>query len=224
MMQPFTCPQCGHESSLDPWAESARCPRCGFSPPTQGPRLDHVRWANRHTYQPFVDELVGYWKEAHTAEPDFEFETQGVYLPFWVFDGQVETCRIVSGMVTTRKERLGWKSYENLLYPGFGRPTPALLAAVFPFDLKRLAPYEPRPLANGSAKLYTLDVEIVAGQARETMIERSRVRNPQPSGERPQIESQVVDLTCQLILLPLWFARLAARAQTSGVLINGQTG
>ncbi len=487
-MQPFTCPQCGHESSFDPWIESAHCPRCGFVPPTHGPRLNYVRWANRHTYQPFVDQLVAHWNGTHTAEPEFEFESQhdaesfyqeyqqtiglhapnyypnrqeilifveayaalrrgnvqeaaeglgalcftspqfadaliwltatqedpaerlkyltdatrldpahplardalaiaeggipsggehraermaltqcpqcggrldyepgatkilcahcghelelaptnvvdalaeplhhlrlqrryeghswneaqrvlrcrgcgaelvmaehlarlcafcgspnvlvqesdrileqpdgflpfaverehairtaldaqqsglrrlttwiteaswevqdlqGVYLPFWIFDGQVETFRIVSGMVTTRKERLGIKMYENLLFPGFDRPTLAVLASVFPFDLKRLAPYEPRLLANWPAKLHTLDVEMIAEQARDTMIQRSRAQVLQMPGERHPTESQVLGLTYQLVLLPLWFARMVRRDRVQGALINGQTG
>jgi hypothetical protein len=31
-MQPFVCPQCSHESTYDPWVESARCPACGYTP------------------------------------------------------------------------------------------------------------------------------------------------------------------------------------------------
>jgi hypothetical protein len=94
---------------------------------------------------------------------------------------------------------------------------------VFPFDLNLLAPYEPRLLANWPAKLYTLDVEMVAEQARDTMIQRSRAKLPQMPGERYPIESQVLGLTYQLILLPLWFARMVRRDRAQGALINGQT-
>lgn len=32
-MQRFICPECGHESTYDPWTESAHCPQCGYTPP-----------------------------------------------------------------------------------------------------------------------------------------------------------------------------------------------
>ncbi len=32
-MQKFICPSCKFESTYDPWHESARCPKCGYTPP-----------------------------------------------------------------------------------------------------------------------------------------------------------------------------------------------
>jgi hypothetical protein len=32
-MQTFICPECGKESTYDPWHTSARCPACGYVPP-----------------------------------------------------------------------------------------------------------------------------------------------------------------------------------------------
>ena len=32
-MSAFVSPECGHHSEYDEWADSARCPNCGFEPP-----------------------------------------------------------------------------------------------------------------------------------------------------------------------------------------------
>jgi len=36
-MQSFVCPECGHESTFDPWVESAQCPKCGSAPSPENP-------------------------------------------------------------------------------------------------------------------------------------------------------------------------------------------
>lgn len=35
----FTCPACKHKFTYDPWVESARCTRCGYTPAPSGTRL-----------------------------------------------------------------------------------------------------------------------------------------------------------------------------------------
>lgn len=171
-------------------------------------------------------------------------ETVGVYLPFWVFDGMVEAYRTVSGFTGTTKETLGFSSHENLLFPAVDLPAAPLLRQIRPFDLAALVPYEPRLLAGWPARLYTLDVEMTSETARSAMIRRARKRTPAPAHPRspgsqlamgsrisaPGVAAaspvlfQVVGITYQLVLLPVWLARLEASGRQSLALVNGQTG
>jgi DNA-directed RNA polymerase subunit RPC12/RpoP len=171
------------------------------------------------------------------------FDLTGAYLPFWVFDGLVEAYRINTGIAGSHKESLGLTAYENLLLPAVDEPPPALLVKIYPFRLGTLAPYEPQLLASWPAKLYNQDVELVSEEARNAMVHSARrtmaLRALEPSsavraGRRPltahdvsvpsQVAFQVVSTTYQLILLPVWLARLQGSDGLGLALVNGQNG
>jgi len=84
-MQTFTCPQCGHESTYDPWVESAHCDQCGYTPP-KGMRMRGRRPRKRKrtgTYQLFLDELLSHWNGTHAPDPDFKLQTSELALAFF---------------------------------------------------------------------------------------------------------------------------------------------
>jgi DNA-directed RNA polymerase subunit RPC12/RpoP len=83
-MQSFMCPQCGTESSYDPWAESARCPKCGYTP---DPNVRPGKGTSQKltgTHQPFLDELTAYWQGMH--EPDLAFNVPTPAYAFAFFE------------------------------------------------------------------------------------------------------------------------------------------
>jgi LSD1 subclass zinc finger protein len=67
-MQPFICPDCGHQSTFDPLVASALCPRCGFTPPTGGRMSAYVRDIGRRQNRLFLTELLSHWDGTH--QPD----------------------------------------------------------------------------------------------------------------------------------------------------------
>lgn len=85
-MQPFICPQCGHQSTFDPRVAPALCPQCGYTPPAdprqvlrlakRGKGLRAQR-ARRPTgsHQQFLKELLSHWDDSHTPEPEFHLST-----------------------------------------------------------------------------------------------------------------------------------------------------
>lgn len=160
---------------------------------------------------------------------------QGVYVPFWVFDGAVEVRWVQwygSEAPTSERERL--IRHHDLLLPGVDVPPPSLLDQVLPFRLRELVPYEARLLADWPAQLYTLDVEVVVEDAYDTMLLLSRRRagapvKAQKSKDEPipsetQRTFQVSGVTYQLVLLPVWVALLGSQGESSLALVNGQTG
>jgi LSD1 subclass zinc finger protein len=82
-MQPFICPDCGHQSTFNPLVASALCPRCGFTPPTGGRRSAYVRDIGKRQNRLFLTELLSHWDGTH--QPDGEAslptpeEAQGFY-------------------------------------------------------------------------------------------------------------------------------------------------
>ena len=67
-MQPFICPDCGHQSTFDPLVASALCPRCGFTPPTDGRKSTYVRDIDMRQQRLFLTELLSHWDGTH--QPD----------------------------------------------------------------------------------------------------------------------------------------------------------
>jgi len=87
-MQTFVCPRCGHQSSYDPWVESAHCTHCGHVPPrdarARGARGRGPRTCQRAaSHQPFLDELLAHWSGTHTPDPAFTLHTSELALAFF---------------------------------------------------------------------------------------------------------------------------------------------
>ena len=163
-------------------------------------------------------------------------EIEGVYLPFWVFDGFVDvhtrTFNVSNGSVfpTAPTESRDVLMLNDLLLPGMVVPSPSLLGRLLPFALHTLVPYEPRLLTDWRAALYQRDVEVVAKDAHAMMISRARARAgppPEPASPgyvQPRRTFYVSSSTYQLVLLPVWIGRLAIGNKPSPVIVNGQTG
>ena len=154
-------------------------------------------------------------------------ELQGLYLPFWVFDGVVEKYRIVKDWATSSKKTAGLNTHTNLLFPGVDAPAPELQEAIYPFELQGVVPYEPRLLANWPARLYSLDVELVTESARGALLARTRAQTleaPTFMQADGQIYYQVLGVTYQLVLLPVWLGLLKGNGRHSLALVNGQSG
>jgi uncharacterized CHY-type Zn-finger protein len=153
-------------------------------------------------------------------------ELQGIYLPFWVFDGMVETSLWSESFVTPTKGSSQVHMIENLLLPGVDVPSASLLAKdVLRFNLHSLVPYEPRLLADWPARLYTLDVERVVEDVYEDLLARARRKAPNPAATGDaHVSAQVLGATYQLVLLPVWMALVQGQDGRQLAVVNGQTG
>ena len=159
---------------------------------------------------------------------------QGIYLPFWVFDGFVEARHqpptLESVLAPNRKaepiRRL--LMFDNLLYSAMELPFARLLKGLLPFKLGRLVPYDAHLLADWAATLYRRDVERVVKDARDAMLEEAVRRTRRSTLEVFQSRNlgrsfQVTTVTYQLVLLPVWTAVMAREGRRTLVLVNGQT-
>ena len=172
------------------------------------------------------------WWLGKTLEP---VRLQGVYLPFWVFDGFVEMRtsaesrfdRVLGHHPPAARQDL--LMFDNLLFSAMDFPPPQLLDRVLPFDLKLLVPFEPHLLANWPAALYHVDVEAAVEQAYDVMLNRAlwqagpRAVSEAANPAQLRRTFQVTSATYQLVLLPVWLA-VVQRDDRRLALVNGQTG
>jgi predicted RNA-binding Zn-ribbon protein involved in translation (DUF1610 family) len=165
---------------------------------------------------------------------------EGIYLPFWAFDGFVEIRTWSTKDPRQRTPPRGaaptsdMMMFDNLLFPGVRIPPPDLLKRVLPFEVKAMTTYEPRLLADWPAQLYHRDVEMAVRDANNAMLARARRRSPplvttesssefgSPTYVRRSF--QVASVTYQLTLLPIWVSFTQEGNSYRLVLVNGQTG
>ena len=171
-----------------------------------------------------------------SAEPLEVREMQGLYLPFWVFDGFVEVRTAWMSLfdrLDARAKPLVAKDllmFENVLFGAVAAPPTEFLVGISPFDIGELVPYEPRLLADWPAVLYSVDVERAVETTQDSMLKAAvRASKPRLRVERsdePKVHRsyRVTSVTYQLVLLPVWAALAVAQNQVRVALVNGQTG
>ncbi len=165
---------------------------------------------------------------------------QGVYIPFWVFDGFVdvhtwseEKSAFAPKSVLTEELGEDKMMFDNLMFIAVDIPALSHLERIFPYTLAKMTPYEPRFLADWPVFLYNRDVDAAAMEADRAMPAMARQQAgalPVPasqSSSRPVMvrrSFQTSGLTYQLVLLPVWVALLRADDELRLALVNGQTG
>jgi DNA-directed RNA polymerase subunit RPC12/RpoP len=158
---------------------------------------------------------------------------QGIYVPFWVFDGVVELrmrWAFEDGALSDGDPER--QTFYNLIFPGVNLPPPSYLDQITPFNLSAIVPYSPRLLADWAAQLYNQDVEIVVEDVYDALLAMASTRAGPPivtddsptDGARALRTLQVSDTTYQLLLLPIWISNYSFRDQSGLALVNGQSG
>ena len=174
-------------------------------------------------------------------------EYQGLYLPFWTFDtvtfadwkaevGHTKTERYYQDGEWKTRTVVEWRwekghlrmPIDDLLVPGTERLSAILLEQVKAYDLKALAPYEPKYLAGLQAQAYDLSLEKAWEVGRQQMRELARQACiGQASTTRVRNFSMELDFSeenWRYILLPLYVANYRYDGKNYQVMVNGQTG
>ena len=176
---------------------------------------------------------------------------EGIYVPFWTYDAQTDSLYsgqrgtefsvnktvMVDGKPQIRTEvRVRWspvrgrvsRFFDDVLVLASKSLPKRFTDALEPWDMSRLAPYQPKYLAGFRAEAYAVELREGFDEARVRMdrvIERD-VRFD-IGGDRQRISSidtKVSDITFKHVLLPVWLAAYKYRGQTYRFVVNGQTG
>lgn len=232
------CVFCGSTNVLVEDHEWALEQPDGFLPFTAGQdqAAEAVREAQQAGLRRFTTWLVGKGKDKEQGVLDL----QGVYVPFWVFDGFVDVRTWSEGMSAftpssglTEELGEGKMMFDNLMFVAVDIPALSRLERIFPYTLDKMTPYEPHFLADWPALLYNRDVDAAAMKADRAILGMARQQagalatQTSQSSSRPvrvRRSFQTSGLTYQLVLLPVWVALLQADDELRLALVNGQTG
>lgn len=171
----------------------------------------------------------------------------GIYIPYWTFDainkadwqaevGHKKTERYYSGGKWRTRTKIVWKweaghvqlGINNLLVEGTHRLSTILLERIKEYNLRELAPYEPKYLAGFQAQAYDIPLEEAWETARHAMREETRQAcREQASTKRIRnfsMELNFEEERWRYILLPIYLATYNYEHNTYQVMINGQSG
>jgi hypothetical protein len=171
----------------------------------------------------------------------------GIYLPFWTFDslmnanwkaevGHTKTERYYQDGEWKTRTVIEWRwenghvrmPIDDLLVQGTERLSAILLDQIKTYDLRQLAPYEPKYLAGFQAHSYDVSLEKAWEIGRQQMRDHARQGCiNQASTSRVRNFSMSLDFSeesWRYILLPLYMANYRYGSQSYQVMVNGQTG
>ena len=252
-MRAYLCPSCGAELLCDLTTAATSCPYCGNPTVVPGQFAD----VKRPDYViPFavekeaaVEALKQHYKGKFLLPGTFAKEShleevKGVYVPFWLYDGDAEADVVFHATrsrvhttpnerVTTtdhyRVERAGRVTFEKVPVDGSTKMPDGHMDAIEPFDYEKLEPFSMAYLPGFLADKYDQDADLCAQRVQE------RCRNSAIAAMQSSVtgyngstvehaDVQVRQQGVSYALLPVWL--LSTRWQDKNYLfaMNGQTG
>ena len=252
-LKAYNCPSCGAELILDETTAATACPYCGN--PSIIPGV-FARTLKPDLILPFklnkddaIKALKNYYKGKKLlpkafAEKNHIEEIKGVYVPFWLFDGEVDAdmqfhgTRVHTGIVgdfqvtTTehyRVNRAGTVEFEKIPVDASSKMPDNHMDAVEPFDYRELVEFSTAYLPGYMANKYDVSVEECAKRADERAVNSavSMIEQTAAGYATCVLESKRVNVHrggVKYALLPVWMLSTRWRDQNYLFAMNGQTG
>lgn len=252
-MQAYSCPSCGAELITESTTAATSCPYCGnpsiIPGQLSGSKKPDVIIPFKVDKQAAVAALRKHYQgkpllpKAFKAENHIQ-EIKGVYVPFWLFDAEVDADMTFNATRThvhnTPKEtitetdhflvhREGSLQFENVPVDGSSQMPDALMDAIEPFDYQDLKPFSLSYLPGFLADKYDVSQEDCAKRAnsRCAASAESALRdtvNGYASCVTTNREVTVHSGKVKYALLPVWVLSTQWQGKNFLFAMNGQTG
>lgn len=238
------CDQCGAERTMPGRKMSQVCPFCGTNHVIT--RDAHDSFTQPDGVLPFklpredAEALIrerlesaGEWFKGLFSDNRVDRAVlEGVYVPYWVFDGAVDVTlttvdrRASKGIIPYGQRRFDDAAY-NVGVCAVSSPSPALLDKLGDFDWGEMVAYEAKLLARHPAELYSIDFDRASLRAHEVISKRMKARYDTPDGDQVEttVFATVKHMLFQLVLVPVWSATLFEKdGDVRPALVNARTG
>ena len=249
----YSCPSCGAEILCDETTAATACPYCGnptivpgqlggnlkpdYVIPFKLEKKEAVAALNRH-YKGKIFLPKSFKNQNHIEE------IQGVYVPFWLFDGETDAditfdaTRIHSHRegdeeVTItehyRVRRKGTVCFKKVPVDGSSKMPDAHMDAIEPFDYSELKPFSTAYLPGYLADKYDVDAEACAQRADERIRTSTEEALAASVIGYASVTPEQVDIRLQrgqvkYALLPVWMLHTGWQGKQFLFAMNGQTG
>lgn len=249
----YSCPTCGAELVCDETTAATTCPYCG-NPTVLGGQLSGKLKPEyiipfRMDKKTAIENLKKYYKGKAFLPKAFKEsnhieETQGVYVPFWLYDGRMEargaykaeiseSHREGDYIVTTTRHfdvaRVGDADFVRVPVDGSSKMPDAHMDAIEPFDYSDLKPFSTAYLPGFLADRYDEDDKKCAARVLTRMKNSTAAALHDTLGGYTGVQtlSEQLDprtLEPHYALLPVWMLHTRWKEQDFLFAMNGQTG
>ena len=248
----YTCRSCGAVIETSATTSATRCPYCD----NEVVLTDRVEGGLKpNGVIPFKirsEDLPGIVKDFYKGKrllPRNFFqdsklrEIQGLYVPFWLFDGAMDGTMILNGSVSRSYvegqynvvetqhyllERSGDVQFTHVPVDGSTKLSDDLMDSLEPYDFSELRPFDGAYLAGFVADRFDSDpdAELPRAQERMTNTASALIMNT-AAGFAPQVRSNGMALhnaAVKYVLLPVYLINCEYNGQKYQYAVNGQTG
>lgn len=252
-MRVYGCPSCRAELMCDETTAATSCPYCGNPTVIPGQLGGSLRpefvLPFRLEKRAAEQALKKYYKGKKFLPNAFKngnhiHEIKGVYVPFWLFNGNAEGqmsfegCRIEHDREGDYKitrthhfhvERAGTMQFRQVPVDGSSKIPDAHMDAIEPFNYSELKPFSTAYLPGFLAEKYDVDAQASQPRAQERM--QTSLGNALRSTVHgyatvmPLSEAVHVDMEpARYALMPVWMLHTKWNGQNFLFAMNGQTG
>ena len=252
-MRTYTCPSCGAELICDSSTAATSCPYCGNPSVVPGQfdgtqRPDYVI-----PFKMTKDEAVAALKKHYKgkvflpkafSEHNHIEQIQGVYVPFWLFDGDADADMTFHATrsftrtegdyrVTTTEHfqvrRAGNVAFSRIPTDASSKMPDDHMDSIEPFDYDELKPFSTAYMPGYLADKYDVSEEECAPRAEERCRNSAReaMRNSVSGYASVIQETEYIDLhrqPAQYAMLPVWLLSTKWNGKNFLFAMNGQTG
>lgn len=252
-LKAYNCPSCGAELIFDETTAATSCPYCGNPTIVQGNVTGLLKPDLIIPFQLDKNAAMEALKKHYqgkkllpgsfTRENHIE-EIKGVYVPFWLFDGEADADLMFSAtrsrVTETRNERIistdhfslrrsGIVPFEKIPVDASSKMPDAHMDAIEPFDYSQLVPFSTAYLSGYLADRYDESMEACSKRADDRAIQSAKAALQQtcvgyesvtPSGGGISLRRGKV----YYALLPVWLLNTKWHGQDFLFAMNGQTG
>ena len=249
----YSCPSCGAELLCDVTTAATACPYCGNPTVVPGQFADTRKPDYLIPFKVEKEAAVAALKQHYKGKPllprsfasgNHLEEVKGVYVPFWLFDGEAKAdvtfTATRSRVHTTPKERItttehyrversGRVSFEKVPVDGSTKMPDTHMDAIEPFDYAQMEPFSMAYLPGFLADKYDVDAQSCAERAEErcrnsaiAAMEETVTGYSTCSVQRADV--QIRQDHTHYALLPVWLLSTRWQDQNYLFAMNGQTG
>ena len=252
-MRSYVCKSCGGEIIGDENTAATECPYCGnpivmmgqFSGALKPDFVIPFKLDKKAAVKKFEKHLQGKkllpkaFRNSHHLE-----EIKGIYVPYWLFDTDVDARIRYKATKISRWEdsrfkytrtdyfnvlRAGKIGFEKVPVDGSSKMDDTLMESLEPYKFKEATPFRSAYLAGYVADKYDVDAEASVARANE------RVKNSTLSAFAATVEGydsvtldnsslQLKNGTAKYALYPVWILNTTWNGQKFVFAMNGQTG
>ena len=252
-LKTYSCPSCGAELICDEATAATSCPYCGNSAIIPGQFRGALKPELVIPFQIGKDEAVKALKAHYKGKPflpksfsdeNHIQEIKGIYVPFWLFDGQAEadvsfaatrSTVMVTGrerITTTRHfdvRRAGTVSFEKIPVDASKKMPDDYMDSLEPFRYDAMVPFSTAYLPGFFADIPDVSIEECSLRAElratDTAVESmSRQVSGYETCVPTRKDAQLRRGKVRCALLPVWLLSTQWEGQNFLFAMNGQTG